>query len=58
MVQHPAAYLLRPIRSNGVYSALAMGFHNATDRKELLVSVPVLNNVLTRGGPFSRRPHI
>ena len=32
--QRPAAYLLRPIRSSGVYTALVMGFHNAAERRE------------------------
>lgn len=33
--QRPSAYLLRPIRSSGVYTALVMGFHNASDRRGL-----------------------
>lgn len=37
--QQPAAFLLRPIRSSGVYTALVMGFHNAAERQELLALI-------------------
>lgn len=37
--QRPSAYLLRPIRSSGVYTALVMGYHNASDRRELVAQV-------------------
>lgn len=37
--QRPAAYLLRPIRSSGVYTALVMGFHNASARQEFLARI-------------------
>ena len=37
--QQPAAYVLRPIRSSGVYTALVMGFHNASERQELLAKI-------------------
>jgi AmiR/NasT family two-component response regulator len=37
--QRPAAYLLRPIRSSGVYTALVMGFHNAAEQKEFVARI-------------------
>lgn len=37
--QRPAAYLLRPIRSSGVYTALVMGFHNAAERREFAARI-------------------
>lgn len=37
--QRPAAYLLRPIRSSGVYTALVMGFHNAAERQEFIARI-------------------
>lgn len=38
-LQRPAAYLLRPIRSSGVYTALVMGFHTVMAREELLARI-------------------
>jgi AmiR/NasT family two-component response regulator len=35
MRQRPAAYLLRPIRSSGVYTALVMGFHHTRSYSEI-----------------------
>ncbi len=37
--QRPAAYLLRPIRSSGVYTALVMGFHNAAQKQEFVTRI-------------------
>jgi AmiR/NasT family two-component response regulator len=37
--QRPAAYLLRPIRSSGVYTALVLGFHNAAERREFVTRI-------------------
>jgi AmiR/NasT family two-component response regulator len=39
MLQQPAAYLLRPIRSSGVYTALVMGFHTASARQEFMARI-------------------
>jgi AmiR/NasT family two-component response regulator len=39
MRQQPAAYLLRPIRSSGVYTALIMGFHHVRSRDEALARI-------------------
>jgi AmiR/NasT family two-component response regulator len=39
MRQRPAAYLLRPIRSSGVYTALIMGFNHVHARDESLARI-------------------
>jgi AmiR/NasT family two-component response regulator len=39
MLQRPAAYLLRPIRSSGVYTALVMGFHTVSARQAFVARI-------------------
>jgi len=39
MQQRPAAYLMGPIRSSGVYTALMMGFHHVVAREEYLARI-------------------